>query len=711
MKVLPTGLNAAAPVTVYDKTKVYVAGRAYQKSIGGANVIGPPLTGFINSQVDAGLSPQSSEVTPNGRQFQLTTITAGVATILLYTIDATGQTPPAYVGKLLIRVPNAAATTHSLKGFKVYDGPNAGTVTGWQIYIGTTGTVLTNGGLFIANGVSLSMFVPTSPITIEMAVASNATAVYMVQDPGTIGAANTLTAMQGLSLDRSTRRLYFNNNVLATTQIAVFDPSATPNLVLQTTTSPTVNASPTFTLTGHGYAANNPVVITANAPTGFTASTAAAAQTVYFVRNPTANTFELSATSGGASINAGSATASTVVTRAFGQSVSQWLSIRTGTLTGLVGTILITNSQKITTPSQTTDPLIPSGINGQTCLWLPTTTNFHLFKVSDITNGATNLPSLVSVNNLGSGTDYTAITTSFATYSATTGRIIYASNISQFYCKRWISGVIDSSFGGLNTTYLETPGLTPYTFAGVTVSGLEVENGWLYLTLGTIGQRGVLYMDFRSDAAFGYSFITSPVFDTSDVQSAAFIATTEKLFDLTSSMVFYYKTKATSADAAFNDPTTGWTMIETASDLALVAFNNFTQFRIDFGIASGSTNTPAQIVDLFLSYNGKTEVSDYWAFDEDNTTVGTGSPSYVTLVQKKAYPVSVPTLYFRGFDVNGNQTIATLDTVTNVGIVSNSTNNGTSFSAGVGPNTVGTLLRFLIASPPGSRAYLSLRES
>lgn len=711
MKVLQAGLNQQTPVTVYDKTKPYLAGRAYLKSIGGTNVLGPPLTGFINSFNDAGALAQCSHTTPNGRHFEVTTITAGVATIGLWQFDFTGVAAPTFVGKILIRLPNNAATTHTLRGFRVYDGANSAVVTGWKIFFGTIGSVLINGGLFTANSIALADFVPVSPPTIEMAVASNAKAVYMAQDPGTIGVANTLTSMQGLSLDAATQRLYFNNNVLATTQFAVFDGSATPNLVLQTTTAPTVNSSPTFTLTGHGYAANDPVVITANAPTSFTASTSAAAQTVYFVRNPTANTFELSATSGGSSINATSVTASTVVTRAFGQSTSQWLSIRTGTITGLSGTILLTNSQKSVVPTQTTDPLIPAGINNQSCIFLPTSTGFYFFKVSDITNGVTTFPSMVTVNNQGSGIDYTAITTINATYSFTTGRIVYTSNVAQLYVKRWQNGVIDQQFGGLNTTYLESSGVNPYTFAGVTVGNLEVESGWLIMCLGTIGQRGVLYMDFRSDALGGYSYVTSPVVDTSDVQSATLIGTIEKLFDLTAPMVFSYKTKATSTDASFNDPTTGWTTIPTQADLSLYAFNNYTQFRIDFEIAMGEVNTPAQINDLFLSYSGKTELSDYWAMDDDNTTQGTGSPSYVTFVQKKVYTASVPTLYMRGYDAAGTQNIATLDTVTNVGVVSNSTNNGTSFSAGVGPNTIGTLLRFLIASPPGARSYLSLKES
>jgi hypothetical protein len=711
MKVLSAGLSAQTPVTSYDKTKPSLAGRVFSKTIGGATVYGPPLTGFINTQSDTGATPSASRTTPNGRMFQLLTITTGVATIALYNIDQTGQSAPAYVGRIFVLIPNAAATTHTLRGFEVYDGTSNATVTGWQIYLGTTGSVAINGGLFIVNNVALADFSPLSPPTIGMALSSGAKAVYMVQDPGTIGVANTLTAMQGLALDRATRRLYFHNNVLATTQFAVFDPSVSPTVNLQTTTSPTVSGTATFTLTGHGYAANDPVVITSNAPTAFTASVANAAPTVYFVRNPTANTFELSATTGGASILATSNTSSTVVTRAFGQSTAQWLSIRTGTVTGFAGTILLTNCEAIVTPSQTLDPNIPAAVNGQTCLFFGTNSNVYLIKVSEITNGATTFPTMVGVATTGSGSDYTAITPTYTLYDDTAGRVIIVSNTSQFYVKRWLPTTIDLAFGGLNTTYFENSANVPYTFAGVTIANLEFRLGWAYLVTGTIGQRGVLYVDFRSDSSFGYSYITSPVLDTSLIATAKTIQTIEKLFDLTGSMVFSYKTAALSTDAAFNSPTTGWTVIATANDLALTAFNNFSQFRIDFAILNGCVNTPSQINELFLSYLAKGESSDNWAMDNDNTTQGTGSPSYAAFYLQSAYTTSVPTIYARVYDTSNNL-IFSANSSANPTAFQYSTNGGTSWLAlGTIPNTVGTRVRVLVTPTPSGVAYASVRES
>jgi len=69
--------------------------------------------------------------------------------------------------------------------------------------------------------------------------------------------------------------------------------------IVNVTVTITIASPGVVTLTAHGYAANQAVIFTTTGalPTGLTAGT------VYYVRNPTANTFEVSATVGGASIN------------------------------------------------------------------------------------------------------------------------------------------------------------------------------------------------------------------------------------------------------------------------------------------------------------------------------------------------------------------------------------------------------------------------
>lgn len=718
MKVIKSNLTASTTTTYGDLTKTYLAGRTFAKTINSNTVLGPPLTNFIdvfNDTLTGGsVTPNGVYLSPNGRLFIAATPAAGSMTVLLYDFDLTGVSAPVYIGRIILAVPNSAATTHTIRQFEVYDGPNAGTVTGWKIVFSTVGTVLINGGMFMANNIAKADFVQTSPPTIGMAISSSAKAVYMAQDPANIGVNNNITAIQGGGLDRATLANYVNNNVLATTQLIKIDWNATLTYVTQTTTSATANGSPTFTLTAHGYNNNDPVVIISNPPTNFTASTSTA-QTVYFIRNATANTFELSATSGGASINAGSVTSSTVVGRAFGTITTPWLSIRTGTLTGLAGTILLTQSHSLVTPSTSTDPSIPAALNGQLCYFLPTSTTFHLFKVSDILNAVTSLPSMSAVNAAGIGVDYTAITVAQASYSTTTGRIIYTSNTSAFYAKRWISNNITHAFGGLNTTWWENTSsrnTTNFSAVALTTINSSSDEGWLTFGSSTAGQRGIYYMDFKSDSSFAYSYLISPLLDTSKTQLFEYIQTIEELFDFTNSLSFHYRTAATDTDPMFSSATGGWVDLPNNELLTAFSLSNYTQFKIEFEIASLTAQTPAQVNELFVGVIGINELSDYWVGSVDNSTQNGSSPAYSAFRLKKAYAASVPTLYFRAYDDNGNL-VASANTSSNPTLFKYSTNNGTSWSSlGTIPNTINTTeIRYEWPTPPGVRVSVSIRES
>jgi hypothetical protein len=296
MKTLSAGLLSNV-VTSYDKTKTTILGRVFQKTIDGASVLGPPLTNFIDIFTDTtsgtSVTPAQVFLSPNGRLFVLAAPLSGAMTVLLYDFDLTGQVAPAYVGRIVLSVPNLAATTHTLRGFKVWDGANAGVTTGWKIAFATTGSVLINGGVFTAYNISRAQFVPISPPTIGMAVANNATAVYFHQDPTAIGVANNLTAMAGLSLDSTNQLLYGHNGTAAAGQFFKLDLSVSPTITnlhangsAQTTLFAGTSPSAFFS-TGAATSAlqnNDPVIITSGAPANFVNSTAAS-QTVYFARD------------------------------------------------------------------------------------------------------------------------------------------------------------------------------------------------------------------------------------------------------------------------------------------------------------------------------------------------------------------------------------------------------------------------------------------
>lgn len=113
-----------------------------------------------------------------------------------------------------------------------------------------------------------------------------------------------------ISLHNQTAKLFANKEVnLSNLRVKLLSASAAFNATHTKINQVDNGSTATFTVTiaspgvvtqnSHGYSANQPYIPTTTGalPTGLTPGT------TYFVRNPTTNTFELSATSGGASIN------------------------------------------------------------------------------------------------------------------------------------------------------------------------------------------------------------------------------------------------------------------------------------------------------------------------------------------------------------------------------------------------------------------------
>ncbi len=690
----------------YDKTKTTLAGNATVHSVSGVTAIGPALTKFIDVQTDfAGLVAQSGvhSATINGRMFVLSTFAASVASIALYNVDyVTGAESP--VGRILITLPSQAATTHTARFIRAID---TGT-TGWKILVGTIGTVAVNGGVFLVNNVDLADFsMGPSPTQFYMAVANNTKGVYQLQDPAGLGAANNITALMGGTYNSTIQQAIVTTGTAGSFAMHGFDVSINPNVLIQAATAPTVAASPTFTLTGHGYAANDMLVFTANTPTPFVTSTGANVQTVYFVRatNLTANTFELSATAGGVAINATSATTPTFA-RAHGASSNTYLASRkTGTITsGFAGTALLVDCQKIVT--------IADGPNGGSlCYFFPTTTNFYCFKVTDITSGVTTLPTAAGINNLGSGTDITAPTTINATYSETLGKIIYVSAAFSFIMKNWANNAIITTFGTQINTWLENTGRIADYFRGFAVSGVDIRQGVMFVSGVTVGQRGMLMIDLRSDAKFDYSYVISPVLNVGN-SIFKFITTIETLFVQTDTLEISYRTASTLTDPMFNTAAGSWTLLNSNSDLSGISLLNYAQFKINWDVATVLSGIPSQIIDLVIGIQPRSEMSDNWLGSVDNTSQNGATPAYSAFRLITAYSTSVPQMFFRAYDDN-NVLVASANTTSDPTLFEYSTNNGTSWNAlGTIPNTIQTTeVRYKWPTPPGVKVIVSFRES
>lgn len=688
--------DAAFSAGVYDPTKISGFGRAVQKTLGGKLCYGPGFTRFIDIQNDFAAAFTSSgvfQLTANGRLFILGSPAAGIQPIALYNFDlTTGAYVP--VGRINCVSPNAAATTHTPRFIRVRDN---GT-TGWDIYFGTIGSVVINGGVFRANKIDYADF-QASPTTIFMGVNSDVKAVYKLEDPTAQGAGFLITTLMGGGLTSGDQLLTVKGSA-SVFSFDGFDLTLPPNKTILTNDAPVVNSgATTFNQTAHGLNNNDPVVITANAPVGFTVSPQGVAQTIYFARNVTANTFQLSLTSGGAAI-LGTSVTTPSWTRGFGQSTNQYLSSRkTGNINpSFTGTALLADAMKIINPQ--------NGANaGQECFFFPTSSFFYHFRLSGITAGATTVAGLVSANSLGNGLDFVGLGTNiFATYSDVLDKIVYATAAFSFYMKNWANNVIAHAFGSQSPKYTELSTEPAQYFRGFSLAGIDVSNGWLLANTTQAGQRGIFAMDARSDEIFDFSYLISPVQKLSGVSVAKFVATLEQEFDITDTVEIYIRSAATPSDPIFASATGGWVQVSVAEDLGISVLP-YVQMKATWDVLSFLSGIPTQLQDLLLGHDPLNEMSENWKGLADGS-----SGNSTVYRQVKLYGGSTPTLYHRGIDDSEN-VVESFNTSANLANFSHSTDEGVTFNPGVGPDQIGKRLKVTNPSRSGVIMTLSLKEA
>lgn len=730
MKTYAAGLQTSTQTSYANNGKTTLLGRAFQKTINSQSVIGPALTQFIDVQTTVGITPNLSYYNSTTQQLFVVSAASAAPTIALYNYN-TNNGVYSYVGKITMSLGNAAATTHIFRGFNVY-------FAGGLMYVAlsTTGSVVINGGTYVAWGLSASDFT-VGGTTIFAASGSNQKAVYFLQDPSAQGVANVATTSWGIAVPQASSvgtintKLWQLNGTVLLPVFYSWDLSGTPSVSgtvtngvsAQTTLYAGTAPSAFFTMgaSQNGYIPTNgePVVLvngTGNVPTAFTAWTPGtlqvAASNIYFMRDLQQVGgnwyFNLSTTAAGAAVTPTSATASFTMMRAYGTSTSLF-NLKTGVLPALSGAILQSNSVGYCNPT-----VVPqnTALNAQDCISFPTTTTLYLGKITELTSGATTWPSLTPANITGTGIDVTTPVVALATYSSKIDRWVYSSNGSTYVVKPHQNSVISTVFGGTTDTYYETLNPPSIQAGATTITDLQVAGGWMFIASSAIGQRGMIALDLFSDALFGNSSVISPVLSVPSGTVFKAINTLEQLFDFTDSMTFSIRSATTSGDAIFSSATGGWTVINTAKDLSATAIGPFFQLMAQYQIATLDENTPAQLNDFLYTVVPPSEGSDNWAVDNDNTTQGTGSPSYVSFYMTKAYASgTVPQLFGRVIDTSGNQVFLN-DTVTNPTTFQYSTNGGTSWTAlGTIPNTVGTRVRMLVTPTPSAICAASIRES
>jgi hypothetical protein len=685
MKLIKSNLLSNV-VGSYDQTKTTIQGRVSQKTLGGSDYLGPPLTKFNDLFTDVGFAPLGTLYkTSNNRIYQPFLVIAGTIGIALYNHnDSTNVNT--YVGQIRFNISNLAATVHTLRGLKVID---TGT-TGYKIFFSTVGSVLINGGTMLVNNVDLADFTPIPGAVIPFASGNNQKAVYFLQDSSTLGAAHLNTATAGTVLDSANNRLYIHNGIAATHQYYVFDTSATPTYTTAAITG--TELTNTINNAGHTFIAGDQIRFDS-----LVGGAGLTNGTVYFVRAPVAGvSYELAATTGGAAINFTTDITSGNVGRAFGITGSNFLH-KTGNLPALTGTLILLDSEDYAVPSHTPNAGFP-------CVFFATTTNLYLGRLSELTVGTTTWASSVTSNILGTANQITTPTTITAAWSDVLDAAVYVTNGSKFVIKKVINNQILQIFGRLNNMYYEgfaSPEAT--AFAQLTITGLDFDNGKLFCNSTTVGQRGFMSIDLRSDSSYDYSYIVTPVLNTPSAVYEVLSSTEYRAITETGGTVIYYRT------SGFGSISGGWTIVPSFSNMSGLAAGSQVQFKILFQLQSSSFSTPTHIKELYLGFSTLSEISDNWEFSDDwsdNT-----SPSRTAFRLKTTYVGAVPTLYYRAYDLS-DALLINNNTVSNAANFEYSTDNGTSWlPLGTIPNTVGTLVRYTFTSPPGVDIRPSLRES
>jgi hypothetical protein len=768
-------------VTSYDQTKTTITGRVTQRTIDSKPVLGPSPTRFFDvfSDTVGAVTPTAIMfASDNGRIFVLGTISAGALPILCYEINqSTGV--HTYVGRINMAVPASPAIVHTIRSLKVLD---TGT-SGWKIYAVATGTILLGGsGVLLANNIARSDFTQVSPPTIPFATGSNQKAVYqlgrlaslnsrsMTITLGTpvkfnfvghgfnnndqvyftsqVGAAWTTSTfvvntkyfvrnasandfelsatfngasiaaaagptsvvMQPLNqeldafgaiIDVAGNRLYTHVGTVANPQYFVRDISVAPTYT-PLTVDVTAGTPAKISMIGHGLTENEPVQFLAGTlPATF------ALNTTYFVRTVTANDFELSATAGGASINAVTTTTGVTLGKAFGYTNSQWLH-QTSILQAISGTLLSTTDvDAIANPVNA--PLNGSLLNGQRCAFFATTTNLYLGRLDELTAGATTWPSLTTSNLLGTPSQIVAPIPISASWSDSLDQAIVlvgqaATNAFRFLLKKVENNKITGLFGDYCMEWYEASSKEAYELRPSTPY-LNFTNsaGWLFAVSTATGQRGVFAADLRSDTLGDFSYIVSKVVNLPDSVVLKDVQIMKELVKSGGEVKVEYRT------SGFGSISGGWTEIDVDQELSVILPSQI-QFKISFKTFSFDRTSHVQVSNAFIGYETQEELSDNWEYSFNDST--SGSPTRVGFRLKQAYESAVPlTLRFQASDLSA--TVVANQTITsNPSNFQYSTDGGTTWLAlGTIPNVVGTLVRYTFTSPPGTDVRPSLKDS
>lgn len=503
----------------------------------------------------------------------------------------------------------------------------------------------------------------------------------------------------GMALDETNGMLYTLEGTTASYEIWVRDLSS---------------LTPTYSFVANAAAASGtPGVITTLAPHGFNNDDTVQVlngslpggvlfKTIYYARNVTATTLELSATPGGASI-AFTSSGTIDIGRPWGRTAAGW-QFKTQQLPVPVGTaFLLTDAMMITTP---VNAELNPALNGEKCIFFATNSTMNIGKISDLAADSPFWSSLTQFNYIGQTGQYATLgATIHATYSKVLDKGLFIpTGFPKLISKEVKNNEFHTVFGDVGFQAYETF-INENLELRLAASPLVIQNesGWLFCASLTVGQRGIVAMDMSGDTLVGTSFIVSKVLTLPQNSVVKNL-----LFDLErevggGQLDVFYRT------SGFNSISGGWIQISDYEELSIAGVTQI-QFKIAFKVQCVDKTLPLQVADMSVGYDAQEELSDNWEYSLDDSF--SGSPTRSAFRLKAVYAGSIPSsLTFKAFDLTGvllvSQSIAS-----NPGNFQYSIDNGTTWlSLGTIPNVVGTLVRYTFVSPPGTNIRPTLRDS
>lgn len=489
------------------------------------------------------------------------------------------------------------------------------------------------------------------------------------------------------------------------------DDSSTPgSFKIFVNTVGTVTANGGLFMLGHGSA---PVTVADFVPVGFAtlvAATAANQKAVYFLQE-TGGTNLLLASQGmiidttTTRIYIGNNTAATfqgyifnyaatITTVNAGGITSDMYVLKTGTLPGISGTILLLNNFNLATPTASSG--VPAGLQGQTCISIPSGTAFNIGKVSEWTSGATTWPSLDNRNL--ADTPSTNITPTITTghFSNTLQRFIMAFAIGRWAIKTFVSNGWELNFGNASNPQFRTAVSNTFQeFGAVTVASTFTANGWIFQASSSAGHIGILAFDLQSADLYDTNYVVSKVIDLPKSPSIKTIRFTSPLRSFAR---LYYRT------TGFGVSTGNWVAGPLDGDFSGISFAGVTQiqFKLMPRFERDGSTVPIQYYEGFIVYVDPLENSDRWSMDHENTTKSTETPPKSAAYLNVLYTTSVPSITMSAFSKSTGALVLQKNTVTHAAEFSYSTalSGGAVWNAlGTVPNVVGTRLRYNWSTP------------